>query len=119
MKSLHRTKAIAAYEGAREVLKKEMAYPTYVLLKEAVRGTLAYIVEDTENYDISEKTKLHKLIYLVRETIVSESDKEKLRLLVEAEREGLGAITSMEIEKLAEIKVITKKLIGTHLCYRS
>lgn len=118
MKSLHRTKALAAYEGAREVLKEEMVYPGYILLKESVRGTLAYIIEDTENFDISEKTKLHKLIYLVRETLVSEEEKEKLSVLVNAEREGLGAIVAMDLDKLLEVKTILKKLIGTHLAGR-
>lgn len=43
MKSLHRTKALTAYEAARMALKNDMAYPAYMMLKEAARGTLAYI----------------------------------------------------------------------------
>lgn len=46
MKTMHRTKALAAYEGARLTLNNNMSYPTYMLLKEAVRGVLSYMAED-------------------------------------------------------------------------
>ena len=115
MKVLHRAKALAAYDGANLALKQGLTYPSYMLLKESVRGTLSYIIEDSEEREIADKTKLCKLIDWVDDNLVSSKDKQKLMELVEAESGGLEKITSMDIEELKEIKTVTKKLIGTNL----
>ena len=62
MKSLHRTKALESYRGARITLKEGLVYPSYMLLKEATRSTLAYINEDLYDKEYSEKTKMRTLL---------------------------------------------------------
>lgn len=115
MKSLHKIKAVDAYNGAKEVLDKEIVYPSYILLKESLRGTLAYMVEDSMDTDISDKTKLSKLLNLMSDNLISNEDVEKLDVLLEAERNGLGAIISMDICRLKEVRTVIKKMISTNL----
>lgn len=115
MKTLHRVKALAAYDGASLVIKAGQVYPGYILLKEAVRGILAYILEDTMGHEINEKTKLIRLLDLMPDTIIEDKQKEKICELIKAESKGLSAITSMDLDKLEEIRVIIKKLIYIHL----
>ena len=110
MKSLHRVKALAAYDGAREVLKKGMTYPGYMLIKEAARGVLSYIAEDTLGIDISEKTKLERLLEFMHEETLSPEEIEAMQNLIEAEHHGLEYILAMDIEKLLECKKVVKRL---------
>lgn len=115
MKSLHRTKALAAYEGARMALKNDMTYPAYMMLKESARGVLSYIVEDKLGKDISEKTKLARLLELMDENILEAYDIYTLYKLVDAENNGLEYILTMDIEVLKGIKKTIKNLIATFL----
>lgn len=115
MKSLHRTKALSAYEAARLVLKENMSYPAYMMLKEAARGTLAYIVEDSQGREISEKTKLQKLLDWVDDSALPPDGYEEISYLIEAESKGLEDILALPIDKLKKVKKVIKKMIGEHL----
>lgn len=115
MKSLHRAKALAAYEGARLVLKQEMSYPAYMLLKEAARGLLSYIVEDSFDKEISEKTKLSRLLEFVDVETFKAEDIENIKELIKAENLGLEEILSMDLDKLKSIKKTIKGLIADYL----
>lgn len=115
MRSLHRTKALAAYGGARLTLKNDQAYPSYMLLKEAARGVLSYILEDSFDKDISEKTKLSRLIELLDSEAIGTEDMENLNKLVEAEQGGLEHILTMDIDELYTIKKTVKRLIAKYL----
>lgn len=115
MKALHRTKALAAYEGARLTLKNNLAYPSYMLLKEAARGVLSYMVEDSFEQDISEKTKLSRLLDFVNIETLSEEDVSNITKLIEAENAGLCKILSMDISELSDIKHSIKGLIAKYM----
>lgn len=115
MKSLHRTKALSAYEAARLALKNDMSYPAYMLLKEAARGTLAYIVEDSQNREISEKTKLQKLLDWVDESALPTMGYENITYLINAESKGLSDILTLPLDDLKKVKKTIKKMIGEHL----
>lgn len=115
MKSLHRTKALAAYDGARITLKNGMVYPAYLMLKEAARGALAYIAEDAFSCDFSEKVKLHKLLNMMTEDLVSLEDQENIRVLTDIESGGLAGILALQVADLEPIKKTVKKLISTYL----
>ena len=112
MKSLHRTKALTAYEAARMALKNDMAYPAYMMLKEAARGTLAYIVEDSQNREISEKTKLQKLLDWANEVDLPPNGYENLSYLIQAE---LSEILTLPLDELNKVKKTIKLMIGEHL----
>lgn len=115
MKVLHRTKALAAYEGARIVLKNDMAYPSYMLLKEAARGVLSYMAEDIMEQDISEKTKLSRLLDFVNTDNISKEDMDNIQKLIDAENKGLDRILSMDLNELYTIKRTIKGLIAEYL----
>lgn len=115
MKTMHRTKALAAYEGARLTLNNNMSYPTYMLLKEAVRGVLSYMAEDFLNIDIDEKTKLTRLVDLVNSEDINSDDNESIQALIDAEKRGLEHLLSMGIDTLRKIKKSAKHLIATYL----
>lgn len=115
MKSLHRIKAIAAYNGAREVLKKEMAYPAYMMLKESARGILSYIVEDSYDKEISDKTKLSRLLDLINEELLTTEQIESIRYLVGVEKQGLEGILTIPTTDLIKIKRALKELIINYL----
>ena len=115
MKSLHRTKSLAAYAGARITLKEGLPYPSYMLLKEAARGVLSYIAEDVMEHDISEKTKLSRLLELIDIENFDEKVIKDIEKLVEAENRGLNAILTMEVDELIQIKRSIKSLIADHL----
>lgn len=114
MKALHRTKALAAYEGARMAMQNDMSYPAYMLLKEAARGVLSYMSEDSMEIDISEKTKLSRLLEFTRGEISTE-DTEAIQNLIDAESQGLERILSIPMEDLREVKKVIKMLIGEYL----
>ena len=111
MKSLHRTKTIAAYEGARMAIKAGMPYPSYMLLKEAARGVMSYIVEDSLDKEISEKTKLVRLLDLVKPGAMTDEQIDCVQTLVNAEKAGLVGILSMDMTELTQVKRAIKKLI--------
>lgn len=115
MKSLHRIKAISAYKGARTSIKQEENYPAYMLLKEAARGLMSYIVEDAFDIEISEKTKLSRLLDWVTPTYISEEDRANIQKLVDAENGGLQDILTMSTEDLKMIKKTIKTNIATYL----
>lgn len=115
MKSLHRTKSLAAYAGARITLKEGLPYPSYMLLKEAARGVLSYIAEDVLEQDISEKTKLSRLLELIDVENFDEKIIKDIEKLVEAENRGLDAILTMDVNELMEVKRSVKTLIADHL----
>ncbi len=118
MKNLHRGKAIEAYNGARVVLKEGNVYSSYMLLKEATRSTLAYINEDIQDKKYSDKTKLATLIADMPKTVVEKLDVSVFDIFVKMDKEGLGAIMSLEIEELMKVKKVLKKLMGTYLAVR-
>ena len=115
MKVLHRIKAIAAYNGARTAIKEKNNYASYILLKEAARGVLSYIVEDSFDKEICEKTKLTRLISWMHNSIVPDNILEDINKLVVAESNGLQAITSMDLDDLIRIKRAIKRLIIDYL----
>lgn len=115
MKVEHRAKALESYAGGRLVLKEGMVYPSYVLFKEATRAVLAYIAEDKMGMNFSEKSKLNNLMELMTEDLIPNNDMEKLDVFIYGEKEGLGAILAMDIEKLKEAKAVLKRLIGMYL----
>lgn len=115
MRSLHRVKAIAAYDGARITLKNEMSYPSYMLLKEAARGVLAYIAEDSLDQEISDKTKLSRLLDLVNEDLINKEDRHGIEMLIDAENRGLTGILTMDIAELKTVKKAVKHLIAAYM----
>lgn len=115
MKSLHRTKALAAYEGARLVLKNNMAYPAYMLLKEAARGVLSYMAEDTFDKDISDKTKLARLLEFLDTETIKKEDIDNIQKLIDAENSGLQSILAINLDELYSIKKTIKGLIGNYM----
>lgn len=115
MKVVHRAKALECYNGAREVLKMGYVYPSYVLLKESARAVLAYIAEDNMGKDFSDKTKLHNLVELIPDTLVSVEDMDVLRGLIEVERSTLKDIMDYDLAYFREVKSVLKKLIGEYL----
>lgn len=115
MKSLHRSKAIEAYEGARLVLKKGLVYPGYVLLKEATRSVLAYINEDVQGKEYSEKTKMRTLLEEVPAELEKLTDLSVFDIFVEMDTAGLGAILTLDIVELEKIRKVLKKTMGIYM----
>ena len=115
MKSLHRIKAISAYNGGRVAINAEENYPAYILLKESARGILSYITEDAFATEICEKTKLANLLEWTTPTFISNEDRAVIQLLVDAEKGGLQYILAIPLDDLKVIKKTLKKLIGTYL----
>lgn len=112
MKNLHRSKALEAYEAARVLLNEKLVYPSYVMLKEATRSTLAYINEDANDKEYSEKTKLRTLLEDTPSTLLPNIDISIFNLFIEMEKDGLSSILSLPIDKLLEIKKVLKKTMG-------
>ena len=115
MKSLHRIKALESYRGARILLKEGLVYPSYVMLKEATRSTLAYINEDVQDKEYSEKTKMRTLLNDMPVDLMQNIDMSIFDIFVDMDTEGLGAILAIDIEKLKQIRKILKKIMGTYL----
>lgn len=115
MKSLHRVKAIEAYQGARLLLKENLVYPSYVMLKEATRSTLAYINEDIQGKEYSEKTKMRTLLDDAPAVLIQNVDMDIFNIFVDMDKEGLGAILAINIEDLRKIRRTIKKIMGTYL----
>lgn len=115
MKSLHRIKALETYNGARIMLKQGLVYPSYMLLKEATRSTLAYINEDIQDKNYSEKTKLRTLIDESPAQLSQDIDLSVFDVFVDMDREGLAAILALDIETLKRVKSVLKRLIGMYL----
>lgn len=115
MKSLHRAKALEAYAGARIVLKEGLVYPGYMLLKEATRSTLAYINEDLQEKEYSEKTKMRTLLNDVPQQLIENVNMDIFNIFVDMDSAGLDAILSLDIEVLRDIKKVLKKIIGMYL----
>lgn len=111
MKSLHRTKALAAYDGARLAVKNDLAYPSYMMLKEAARGVLSYIAEDELEQDISEKTKLTRLLELIDTEGLNPDDLAGVNKLIELEQGGLVEILSVPMDELRKVKKAVKHFI--------
>lgn len=111
MKSLHRAKAISAYNGARITLKENMSYPAYMLLKEAARGIMSYMVEDSLDKEISDKTKLTRLLEMMNVDLMTDEQVESVKVLIDAEESGLSGVLSMDIDELNDIRKSIKKLI--------
>lgn len=114
MKSMHRIKALTSYDGARLTLKADMAYPSYMLLKEAARGILAYIAENDFESDISEKMKLRRLLDLVDHLILPDEIK-AVEKLIEIESKDFKDILSVDINELRNVKKQLKVMIWAYL----
>ena len=112
MKNLHRSKALESYAAARLMLKEGLVYPSYVMLKEATRSMLAYINEDANDKEYSEKTKMRTLLDDTPAQLLPNVDMSIFELFVDMEKEGLDAILSLPMEKLLEIKKVIKKTMG-------
>lgn len=115
MKSLHRCKAIETYKAARVVLNEGYIYSSYILLKEATRSTLAYINEDIQGKEYSEKTKMRTLLDEVPPKLMQDFDLDVFNLFVDMEKDGLSAILALDIKKLKEIKRVLKRIISIYL----
>lgn len=115
MKTLHRIKAIETYNGGRLVLKEGLIYPSYMLLKEATRSTLAYINEDIQGKEYSEKTKMRTLLNDLPTKVVETFNIDTFDIFVEMDSEGLESILSIEMDTLKDIKRVLKKLMGLYL----
>lgn len=115
MKSLHRGKAIEVYLGAKVVMKKGYVYPAYVLLKESLRATLAYIQEDLADKEYSEKTKLRTLLETTPVILTPDVKLEVFNIMLELEDIGLDAIMSVDIEELEKVRKALKQIIGIYL----
>ena len=115
MKNLHRSKALESYAAARLMLKEGLVYPSYVMLKEATRSMLAYINEDANDKEYSEKTKMRTLLDDTPAQLVPNVDMSIFELFVDMEKEGLSSILSLPMEKLLEIKKVLKKTMGVCL----
>lgn len=115
MKNLHRSKALESYAAARLMLKEGLVYPSYVMLKEATRSMLAYINEDANDKEYSEKTKMRTLLDDTPAQLLPNVDMSIFELFVDMEKEGLDAILSLPMEKLLEIKKVIKKTMGVCL----
>lgn len=115
MKSLHRVKTLAAYDGARLLIKNEMCYPAYMMLKESARGVLSYIVEDWFDKEISEKMKLTRLVEFVTPDMVGESNLDGIKSLIDLENGGIEAILSVDIQTLLKVKASVKNLIADYM----
>ena len=115
MKSLHRIKALESYRGARILLKEGLVYPSYVMLKEATRSTLAYINEDVQDKEYSEKTKMKTLLNDMPMDLMQNVDMNIFNIFVEMDVKGLDAILAIDIEELKHIRKVLKKIMGTYL----
>lgn len=115
MRSLHRAKALAAYDGARLTLKNDMSYPAYMLLKEAARGVLSYVAEDVLDTEISDKTKLERLLEFLNDDLINSEDRKNIEKLIVAEKSGLTGILTISTDELVSIKKTVKHLIATYL----
>ena len=115
MKSLHRMKALESYRGARILLKEELVYPSYVMLKEATRSTLAYINEDLQGKEYSEKTKMRTLMEDAPAVLIEDIDMDIFNIFVEMDKAGLDAILALDIKELKKIRRTLKIIMGTYL----
>ena len=115
MKSLHRTKALESYRGARITLKEGLVYPSYMLLKEATRSTLAYINEDLYDKEYSEKTKMRTLLNETPAVLVQSVDMSVFEIFVDMDTKGLDGILALDIEKLNSIRKDLKTIMGLYL----
>lgn len=115
MKSLHRIKALESYRGARLLLKEGLVYPSYVMLKEATRSTLAYINEDVQDKEYSEKTKMKTLLNDMPIDLMQNVNMSIFNIFVDMDTEGLGAILALDIEELKNIRKVLKKIMGIYL----
>ena len=110
---LHRSKAIASYQAARLLLHSEgLALPAYMLLKESLRATLAYICEDSYDKVYEEKSRLKNLLDSVPSGILEEGQEDVFRKLLELQDAGLSTIMVADYTDLKDIKRNLKRLIA-------
>lgn len=115
MKYLHRMKALESYRAARILLKEDLVYPSYVMLKEATRSTLAYINEDVQGKDYSEKTKMRTLLEDAPAVLIQNVDMDIFNIFIEMDKKGLDGIMAIEIDELKKIRRNLKKIMGVYL----
>ena len=115
MKYLHRMKALESYRAARILLKEDLVYPSYVMLKEATRSTLAYINEDLQGKDYSEKTKMRTLLEDAPAVLLQNVDMDIFNIFIEMDKKGLDGIMAIEIDELKKIRRTLKKIMGVYL----
>ena len=114
-KILHKEKAIDSYNGAKLVSQEGLVYPTYMLLKESVRATLAYIQEDISDKQYSDKTKLKTLISSTPALLLPNVDINVFNILIDLETSGLEAIMGADISELEKVRKALKQIIGVYL----
>ena len=115
MKYLHRMKALESYRAARILLKEDLVYPSYVMLKEDTRSTLAYINEDLQGKDYSEKTKMRTLLEDAPAVLIQNVDMDIFNIFIEMDKKGLDGIMAIEIDELKKIRRTLKKIMGVYL----
>lgn len=115
MKVYHRGKAIEAYKGARVMEEMGLIYPSYILLKESLRATLAYIGEDFYGMNYSEKTKLKTLLSNTPLNNIDGFDISVFNILLDLEGKGLKSMMSTEVEVLKPARKALKILISMYL----
>ena len=116
MKIHHRVKSIDTYKGARIAINENLTYSSYMLIKESLRATLAYIAEDMFDWELSNKTNLTYLIGLFNDTdVLSIDDADALEKLLIAEKNGITAIIAMDIDDIKAVKKVVKRLIADYI----
>jgi hypothetical protein len=108
-------KALESYRAARILLKEDLVYPSYVMLKEATRSTLAYINEDLQGKDYSEKTKMRTLLEDAPAVLIQNVDMDIFNIFIEMDKKGLDGIMAIEIDELKKIRRTLKKIMGVYL----
>jgi hypothetical protein len=108
-------KALESYRAARILLKEDLVYPSYVMLKEATRSTLAYINEDLQGKDYSEKTKMRTLLEDAPAVLIQNVDMDIFNIFIEMDKKGLDGIMAIEIDDLKKIRRTLKKIMGVYL----
>ena len=115
MKYLLRMKALESYRAARILLKEDLVNPSHVMLKEATRSTLAYINEDLQGKDYSEKTKMRTLLEDAPAVLIQNVDMDIFNIFIEMDKKGLDGIMAIEIDELKKIRRTLKKIMGVYL----
>ena len=85
------------------------------MLKEATRSTLAYINEDLQGKDYSEKTKMRTLLEDAPAVLIQNVDMDIFNIFIEMDKKGLDGIMAIEIDELKKIRRTLKKIMGVYL----
>lgn len=115
MQSIRRTTAIVTYDAARLLLKEGNTYGGFLMLKEAVRASLAYILEDITQQEYSDRTRLSTLFERLPENLTEGVTLDDFRKVKEIEKKGIEGILNMGIEEMESIRKALKQINGVYL----